>query len=596
MSCLSLWCLWLISTFQLVSATASTAKTTTTANSKTSFSKEDPFPVLTVGKDVNGNYYVNSTFGTPGQLQRLEVDIVQPYLNVASGTNDSRSKFSDVCNSHPSYFANESTSSVPVSPGQIYEFSFVDGRAVNCTLITDDMNFTDISSENSSGTLVTELLKTRGNVQFNSGSLSISNVSFFSVESSNFKTSGLLGLSGKITNPGSAADSSHYTEQSYFLSLLKDVNLIESPSYSLWLAGDTSTYQTHRDPIYNCGKLLLGGVDPSLFTGTLGKFDLIPYVDPVSSAVSTGYPIVPLGPIYIVSNSGQSLNMTSKDFLSPALLDSTSSVSYLPTNTIIQIAVQIAATYVESLDRWLVQCSMANMGVSLGFTLRELVIEIPLRDLLSSTYDTSTNSSMFFSSGQEACFLTLYANTNTGLNILGEAFMKNIYMAMDLEDNTIAIAQAKKIEDDAVNDDANETNASTVIKKIKSGYIPYARMMNSSSTRNLTLYPSHRSGYMLTVPGQLTAAYSNGVITGAGRSFYDTSRTTTSPRTSSSQFDSFSVSASEELSNTSNRTSSASGAGIRLSNPYTLHDSPAGFVTRAASLLLLSTCLILILF
>lgn len=97
-----------------------------------------------------------------------------------------------------------------------------------------------------------------------------------------------------------------------------------------------------------------------------------------------------------------SLNMTSKDFLSPALLDSTSSVSYLPTNTIIQIAVQIAATYVESLDRWLVQCSMANMGVSLGFTLRELVIEIPLRDLLSSTYDTSTNSSMFFSSGQEA--------------------------------------------------------------------------------------------------------------------------------------------------------------------------------------------------
>ena len=202
------------------------------------------------------------------------------------------------------------------------------------------------------------------------------------------------------------------------------------------MAGDTSTYETYRDPIFNCGKLLLGGVDPSLFTGTLGKFDLIPYVDPVSNAVSIGYPIVPLGPIYIVSNSGQSLNMTSKDFLSPALLDSTSSVSYLPTSTIIQIAVQIAATYVESLDRWLVQCSMADMGVSLGFRLRELTIEIPLRDLLSSTYDTSTNSSMFFGSGQEACFLTLYANTNTGLNILGEAFMKNIYTAMDLEDNT----------------------------------------------------------------------------------------------------------------------------------------------------------------
>ncbi|CAI4377273.1 CMF_collapsed_G0013070.mRNA.1.CDS.1 [Saccharomyces cerevisiae] len=71
--------------------------------------------------------------------------------------------------------------------------------------------------------------------------------------------------------------------------------------------------------------------------------------------------------------------------------------------------------------------------------------------------------------------------------------------------------------------------------------------MNSSNTRNLTLYPSYRSGYMFTVPGQLTAAYSNGVITGAGRSFYDTSRASTSARPSSSQFDSFSVSASEEL-------------------------------------------------
>ncbi|CAI4058949.1 hypothetical protein SKDZ_04G5480 [Saccharomyces kudriavzevii ZP591] len=584
MSCLSLWCWWLISIFQLASATASTRNTTTTAKSKSSSVTEDPFPVLTVGKDGMGSYYVNTTFGTAGQHQRLAIDIVQPYMNLVSGMNESSG----------GYFINESTSSIPVSPGQVYELSFVDGRAINCTLVTDDMNFTSVSLENSSFALITNLVENQDNIQFESGSLSISNVSFFNIESSNFKSSGLLGLSGKVTNPGTDIDSSQYTEYSYFLSLLKDANFIESPSYSLWLAGDTSTYKTYRDPIFNCGKLLLGGVDPSLFTGTLGQFDLIPYADPVTNAITIGYPIVPLGPIYIVSNSGESLNMTSKDFLSPALLDSTSSVSYLPTSTIIQIAVQIAATYVESLDRWLVQCSMADMGVTLAFRLRDLFIEIPLRDLLSSTYDTSTNSSMLFSSGQEACFLTLYANTNTGLNILGEAFMKNIYMAMDLEDNTIAIAQAKKVEDDAVIDDANETTASAVIKKISSGYIPYAKVMNSSITRNLTLYPSYRSGYMFTVPGQLTAAYSDGVITGAGRSFYDTSRTSTSPRSTSSLFDSFSVSASEEWTNSSNRTSSVSGAAVCLSNPYRLNDKTIGFVARVASLLLLSTFSVLI--
>ncbi|CAI4377450.1 CMF_collapsed_G0013100.mRNA.1.CDS.1 [Saccharomyces cerevisiae] len=41
-----------------------------------SSSTEEPFPVLAVGKDGRGNYYVNSTFGTPGQRQRLLVDII----------------------------------------------------------------------------------------------------------------------------------------------------------------------------------------------------------------------------------------------------------------------------------------------------------------------------------------------------------------------------------------------------------------------------------------------------------------------------------------------------------------------------------------
>lgn len=84
MTCLILWYLWLISTFQLEFATASTANTTTTAKSGTSSSTEDPFPVLAVGKDGRGNYYVNSTFGTPGQRQRLLVDIIQPYINLVS--------------------------------------------------------------------------------------------------------------------------------------------------------------------------------------------------------------------------------------------------------------------------------------------------------------------------------------------------------------------------------------------------------------------------------------------------------------------------------------------------------------------------------
>lgn len=167
---------------------------------------------------------MNSTFGTPNQPQRLAIDIIQPYINLVSGMNESHCGVTDICRNSPRYFMNESTSSIPVSPGEIYKLFFVDGRALNCTLVTDDMNFTSVSAENSSANSVKNLSEKRNSVQFNSGSLSISNVSFFNIESSNFGTSGLLGLGGKITDSGTDYDSSQFTENSFFLSLLTDAS------------------------------------------------------------------------------------------------------------------------------------------------------------------------------------------------------------------------------------------------------------------------------------------------------------------------------------------------------------------------------------
>lgn len=585
--------------------------------SKTDSVLPNAFPTLAVGKDTTGLYYVNTTLGTPGQEQMLRVDIAQPYLWVLSGSEYAQcNRLDSGCLTGSLYYVRQSTTSMNLTEDRVYDMQFMDYISINGTAVMDTLNLTSVIDNSLGKNILENLTNSTVHWDLDGDTLSMTNVSFINVDYSGSITQGALGLGGRITAPGEDINSDGFDGSFFFLEQLVANNVIDSSSYSLWLGQDVGQ-EDDEDENYteeNCGKLVLGAVDPGLYTGDFVKFDTIPFHDVDTGATSFGYPIVPLTKVSVKASSGQTLNVTSPDFAEPVLLDTRYLYSFLPLKLIIQIAIQTNAYYVESLDRWLVSCSIGDLNASMIFEFNGLSIDVPIKDFLSNSYDSVSNSTLHFSNGNPACYLRMYPNYATGFSVLGAAFVKNVYIAADLEGNAIALAQAAMASNSAleettvssVSSDSTQTSLVTSSKTlsvtgqkkavngallkqdsaspnstqghttdtsedirsplpIESGYIPYATTRNASSARALTLWSSETNTMISTSDpiGQFTATiYSDGMIF-TGRSFYTTAG---SSRTTTSSDVGF------VLGNSSNSplTSTAKGNGVSLAPPIKL--------------------------
>lgn len=542
---------------------ASNPSRSTNSSSSTS-QKSIPFPTVIIGKDTSSLYYVNVSFGSPPQIQGLRIDIAQPYVWLLSDDplTDCDSSLQD-CSLFTRYDANTSSTSLELNGGYLYHFEFMDTVTVNATSVMDTMNFTNLNTDN---VAVDEVGAANyfPKYQFDTNFLSIFNFSFFDGISQLSK--GSLGLSAKISNTSADIDSSNFDSGFFFLDVLKNIGIIGCASYSLWLGGDDVPYSVAKLPTgtsADCGNLILGAVDTSLYHGQLTAFDMIPSYNLESDTSTESYPILPMGPIYIISKEGTSLNLTTEEFIQPVLLDSRYTYQYLPLDTIVQVALQIGAIYVESLGRWLVPCSIADLGVHLEFTFGDITIQAPLSDFLGTTYDSASNTTMHFSDGETACFLTMLSRSRIGFNILGGAFLKSIYMAVDLEDRSFAIAQARRL---ASSEDLSSsyltplTNLSSTVVAITSGHIPFASTALQQS--NMTFSPESVASLITIIPDQLTATvYSDGLVS-TGRSFYETTRSKTSVASTEASPESFIFSNSTSSEATKNLGSKLAPGGV----------------------------------
>lgn len=512
---------------------------------------ETVFPVIQLGKDLASLYYANLTFGEPAEDHQLRIDIGQPYTWLISKQNSSRTEIS-------------------LNDGYIYNFLFMDSIGVNVSAAMDTMNLTEVTYVNESDVSKTISVESSSTLVVGQNSLSLSNMSFFETTEAAYYNKGSLGLGGKITNGAGAIDSSKFDGSFFLLDRLVDMGVIQAPSYSLWFGADTVPYNLRKMPggtLSDSGKLILGAVDPSLYTGSLRSFEMISFIDPVTHIQSDNYPILPLGTIYINSNSGKSLNVTSEEFSEPVLLDTRYTTSYLPIDAIIQIAVQIGATYVESLSKWLVSCSVANLGVTLDFTFDDIAIRVPLEDFLLTTYDYNTNTTLHFANGQEACSLAMVSNEMTSYNVLGGPFLKNVYMAVDAEDGIIAIAQAKMVSsftDSSASSSQVSTSSSTSTAKLRpisSGYIPYAESRNLSST--MSLFPTTVPSLTAYVPDAFTGTVDSDGLVSTGRSFYQTSRSSTTSKSTETTYESLMITSTSKSAKASNNSAIMIRAPVR---------------------------------
>ncbi|CDO96367.1 unnamed protein product [Kluyveromyces dobzhanskii CBS 2104] len=506
-------------------------------------------PSLVVGTDYSGLYYVNSTFGSPGQEQRLRVDLSQPYMWVVSGEiYPECNKLGSGCLSGSLYYPLQSTTSEQLSDAEYVRLEFLDLISINGSKYNDNMNFTTLSLENN-GTTVNDT-----NVLWDAkkGWLSVNDTSFIVANETGTLIHGALGLSGQINTPASDPVSSlNFDDSYYFLKQLKNAGVIETSSYSLWVNNATVNDTESKFIDDDAGRLLLGGVDPKYYTGDLISFSTIPFKDEDSGYLSTGYPIVPMSKISISNSDQQAVNLTDSDFLQPVFLHSRYLYSYLPLSLIIQVSIQTNAVYVESLDRWLVACDIGDMGSNVVFEFGNLNITVPTADFLGTTYSVLSNSSLHFVNGKEACYLKMYPNYATSFSVLGQSFIKNAYIAHDLENGNIALAQA------ASPDEVESASGKKSAKKFESSTIPYA--VTNNITNSLTM-----SNSMTTISSDLLNKYTATIASDGeiftGRSFYDTSRTTTADGNTSS--------GGSNQSTTSNSSGTPSAAAARIQNHF----------------------------
>lgn len=192
---------------------------------------------------------------------------------------------------------------------------------------------------------------------------------------------------------------------------LVDDGDITTNAYSLWLNDlDAST-----------GSILFGGVDTDKYEGTLSKL-----------------PIVPEQGIYaefIIALTGMGMNGNAGSLFDnetiAVLLDSGSSLMYLPDNVVRALYQTYNAQYDSSQGAAFVDCDLANQDGSLEFTFSEPTISVPLNELVIVAG---------YQGGEPVCILGV-GPAGDSISVLGDTFLRSAYVVYDLENNEIALAQ-----------------------------------------------------------------------------------------------------------------------------------------------------------
>lgn len=203
---------------------------------------------------------------------------------------------------------------------------------------------------------------------------------------------------------------------------LKKQGLIKTVSYSLWL-NDIDAKQ---------GSLLFGGVDHSKYTGQLYKVPMVNDGQINQGGEATSLSVMLHGlSVYTPDNFEAEVLTTSL----ATLLDSGTTLSYLPTSMVQAIGSASNATWSNSLSMNLLPCDVEG-GMTFDFS--GIKIRVPYHQMLMNI-KSSDGSKVTLDNGKEACALGIQG---WGKNqyILGDTLLRGCYAVFDLENKEVALA------------------------------------------------------------------------------------------------------------------------------------------------------------
>ncbi|KAI0997102.1 putative aspartic-type endopeptidase [Podosphaera aphanis] len=330
-------------------------------------------------------YFFNATLGTPAQSFRLHLDTGSSDLWVNTPNSKLCASRLSPCRVSGVYDANSSSTYGYVASD--FNISYVDGSGAQGDYVTDTITIGP-----------TKIDKLQFGVGYRSSS-----------------SQGILGI-GYAINEVQVGRARKKPYSNLPMRMVSE-GLINSNAYSLWLNDlDAST-----------GSILFGGVDTAQYMGPLQTLPIQRGGGSFSEFLVT-LTGLSIGDVQIAEDTAQAV-----------LLDSGSSLSYLPDDIAKAIFKQMDATYDPKEGAAYVPCSSAKKSVTVNFTFSKPVIKVDMSELVIPI-STSSGQPVTFSDGLPACLFGI-SPAGSGTSVLGDTFLRSAYIVYDLDNNQISMAQ-----------------------------------------------------------------------------------------------------------------------------------------------------------
>ncbi|KAK4152531.1 mitochondrial elongation factor g 1-like protein [Chaetomidium leptoderma] len=387
------------------------------------------FEEVVTNERARGGYFATCRLGTPGQNMTLQLDTGSSDIWVPdSGAQVCRETGTEGC-ALGTFNPSRSTTFTVVGKGE-FDIEYVDGSSSKGDYFTDVFEIGGATLQN-----MTMGLGIKTDIAY-----------------------GLVGV-GYANNEAIVGNTQSLSSVYPNLPVsMVDDGLINTVAYSLWL----------NDLDASSGSILFGGIDTKKYKGDLTRIDVYPSQRDIFTSFK-----VAMTSLEGHSESGQD-TLTSTAFPIPVVLDSGTTLSYLPTDLAKQAWKEVGAVYSPDAKAAVLPCSMKNSkgyfsfglagpsGPRINVTMDELVL------------DLTAGNPPLFSDGlyknQTACEFGIQ-NFTTGPYLLGDTFLRSAYVVYDLVNNQIGIAAT----------DFNSTESNLVPFPSMSAQIPSATVARDQS-------------------------------------------------------------------------------------------------------------------
>lgn len=333
-------------------------------------------------------YFINATVGTPPKSVRLHIDTGSSDLWVNTPASNLCVSSNDPCAYAGTYAANSSSTYQYIASN--FNISYVDGSGASGDYVSDTVTI---------------------------GSHKLDRLQF-GIGYSSTNAQGILGI-GYPLNEVQVGRARLKPYNNLPAQLAAD-GTIQSMAYSIWL----------NDLDANTGNILFGGVDQAKYTP-------------------------PLLSLPVESNSGAyaefMLTLTrlqlgtrtigGRDMAIAVLLDTGSSLTYLPDSLVQEIYTSVGAVFDSDANAAYVPCALARNTTRLTFTFSEPSISVDMNELVLDLV-TSSGRRPTFSNGVAACLFGI-GPAGGGTYVLGDTFLRSAYVVYDLENNRVALAPTR---------------------------------------------------------------------------------------------------------------------------------------------------------